>query len=178
MRVAPAPLWLRRAAQTVLVTALLQTTPGCTFVGAGIGSQYPRYETVPAERLSAFPRGKTVEVDAKRVTWQRAGVTRTVVAQGPLRGKIVNNFSGTLVLGTDSGWNGTVERQDAVEVRVQKGSYAGAGAAVGILVDLAILTAVAASAAGSFSMQPSSSGNPQASGVRAGHFALHALRTR
>lgn len=149
--------WLRRGGALALALGLFQTLPGCTLVGGFAGSQYPKYEAVPEQRVRDLRPGTAVEVDTAEVTWVRDRVRRTATPAEPLRGKVVDNRGGFIVLRTDSGATGVVDRRYAREVKVRDGTYAGTGLLIGLFVDLAVFMAAAA-AAGGFSMTSSSGG--------------------
>lgn len=150
-RLPPAQRWLRQGGLALLLAGLLQATSGCTVVGAMVGATYPKYETVPDERVREIPPGTEVEVDAAEVTRMRDNVARTSTPAGPLRGDLIDNRGRYIVLRTGSDTTTFVDRRYALDVKVHKGSYAGTGALVGVFIDLAVLATLAASASGSWS---------------------------
>lgn len=138
-------------ARIASLVALAHSCTGCTLIGAGVGSGIDRWSNVPPRELPALKRGQRVSVDATRVEgvpvrepWARAA------RPAPEHPRVVDGeylavTRGTMVVQSEGGTN-VVPLESTRRVRRRAGSRVLEGAAVGLLIDLLTVAAIASSA--------------------------------
>jgi hypothetical protein len=143
----------RPACVLTLCASLLAASTGCTAIGAGVGSAFPKYEAVyPAspEWLALRP-GTEIAVDlvhAARVRQcahtESGGLECTrPAASHRLTGRFLGTDPEHLWLRVDEGPL-AVDLAEVERVSQVDGSYQVAGAVIGLVVDVAVLAAIVA----------------------------------
>jgi hypothetical protein len=120
-----------KIAKAALVIASISGMPACTAIGVTIGGNISKMDTIPPPTMRGAQAGEEIEVAFTDAT-------------GPhvLAGDYAGSEGDTLLIASDAGTT-RVPFDRIWQIRIKKGSYWVEGMIAGLVVDAALVTAVA-----------------------------------
>ena len=124
------------------MSCVLAATPSCTVAGLAIGASEPHYVT-------ELPARDALETSSPPLTVGENVRLKTVGTTDWVHGKYLGDRNRAFVLGKRTG-DRVIPYDQITDLEIERGSYAGTGLAIGLVVDVVGVTVVAAVASQGF----------------------------